>query len=636
MKQKKIHILLFLGIMIPLFGCKPESRELPKIPIEDFFRNPLKTNFHLSPDGQYISYLKPYKQRLNLFVQKIGSSDTVQITKYVDRDIHNYRWINKDRIVFLKDKNGDEKYKLFVVKVDGTELKQLTPDGDTIVFLIDILKDRPDEILVAINERNHSVFDVYKINIINGGKILVAENPGNVTEWLTDHKGKLRIAISTDGVNHGIMFRKNEDEDFKLVYATNFKEILAPIFFTFDNKNVYMLSNIKRDRIALIEYDLEKNEELKTIYEHPEVDIEYVDYSKKRKVITDISFITWKREYVFFDDDKENLFRKLQTKLSGKEITIASMSDDEKKILVKTYSDKSLGSYYFFNIENEELIKLADVSPWLKEEYLADMKPIWYKSRDGLTINGYLTLPVKKEAKNLPVVINPHGGPWTRDIWGFNNEVQFFANRGFAVLQVNYRGSSGYGLDFMEAGFGEWGRNMQNDITDGANWLVKQGIADPNKIGIYGFSFGGFCALAGAAFTPNLYQCAASLSGIADVINFLNTIPPYWLPFREMLNEMVGDPEKDKEKLVKYSPYYNVDSIKIPLLIAQGVNDDRVDASMVTSMVQKLKKNSVPVDYILKDNEGHYFRNEENRVEFYQALEKFLQKHLKEKSKYLK
>jgi dipeptidyl aminopeptidase/acylaminoacyl peptidase len=268
---------------------------------------------------------------------------------------------------------------------------------------------------------------------------------------------------------------------------------------------------------------------------------------------------------------------------------------------------------------------------------MAEMKPITYTSRDGITINGYLTLPVGREAKNLPVVINPHGGPWARDNWGFNPEVQLLANRGYAVLQMNFRGSTGYGKEFWESSFKKWGQEMQNDVTDGAKWLIDQGIADPKRMAIYGGSYGGYATLAGITNTPDLYAAAVDYVGVSNLFTFMETIPPYWEPYKKMLYEMVGDPSTIDSVMMKAnSPVFNVDKIKSALFIAQGANDPRVKQSESDQMVEALKKNGVNVQYMLKENEGHGFRNEENRFDFYKAMVKFLDENLKEKEEEIK
>lgn len=316
-------------------------------------------------------------------------------------------------------------------------------------------------------------------------------------------------------------------------------------------------------------------------------------------------------------------------KLPGYEVVLAGFNKNEDKLIFRTYSDRSRGAYYYFDRTTKELTHLTDLTPWLKEEDLAEMKPISYTSRDGLTIHGYLTLPKGVKAEKLPVVVNPHGGPWARDTWGFNPEVQFLANNGYAVLQMNFRGSTGYGRAFWEASFKQWGLTMQDDITDGVNWLIDQGIADPERIAIYGGSYGGYATLVGLTKTPELYAAGVDYVGVSNMFSFMKTIPPYWKPMLDMLTEMVGDPVQDSLMLAQVSPALNADKIVAPLFVAQGANDPRVNKDESDQMVAALKARGIDVDYMVKDNEGHGFRNEENRFEFYRAMITFLDKHLK-------
>ena len=296
--------------------------------------------------------------------------------------------------------------------------------------------------------------------------------------------------------------------------------------------------------------------------------------------------------------------------------------------MVRAYSDRSLGAYYFYDQQKDHLEHIADVSPWIDEKDMAVMKPIKYTSRDGLIINGYLTIPNGLEAKNLPVIINPHGGPWHRDTWGFNPETQLLASRGYAVLKMNFRGSTGYGRDFWEKSFKQWGRTMQDDISDGVKWLIDEGIADPKRIAIYGGSYGGYATLAGATFTPELYACAVDYVGVSNLFSFMKTIPPYWQPFLEMMYTMVGDPEKDKEAMAAASPVFHTDRIVAPLFVIQGANDPRVNIDESDQIVASLRARNIEVPYLVKYNEGHGFHNEENRFEVYKAMVGFFAKHL--------
>lgn len=627
MKTKAFRIIFLILISLTLFASGLKGN-IPEIPVEEFFKNSEKTGYQLSPDGKYFSFLKPWKTRMNVHIQKIGESKVTRITNSEKSDIDGYTWVNNERLIYVQDKGGDENFKVYGVNLDGSNPKELTPFNKVRVGITDDLEHDPAHILITMNKRNKQIFDVYKLNVNDGKLKMVAKNPGNISGWVTDHKGKVRVALTTDGVNSSLLYREKESDPFKTILKTTFKESVSPLFFTYDNKYLYVSSNLKRDKAAIYKYDIANGKFLEKIFEHPEVDVSSLLSSDKRKKILGVSYNTDKRHYKFFDKSRAELQKTLESKLPGVEVAITSASKDENRMLVRTYSDRTRGAYYFYDMSSKKLKKIADVSPWLKAKYMAPMKPVKYKSRDGLTINGYLTLPVGVKAKNLPVVVNPHGGPWARDYWGYNPEVQLFANRGYAVLQMNFRGSTGYGRKFWECSFKKWGKEMQDDITDGVKWLIKKGIADPKRVAIYGGSYGGYATLAGITFTPDLYRCAIDYVGVSNLFTFMKSIPPYWKPYLEMLYEMVGHPEKDKKLLREGSPIFHVDKIKVPVFVAQGANDPRVVKSESDQIVDALKKKGIPVTYMVKDNEGHGFRNEENRFEFYRAITKFLNTHM--------
>lgn len=633
MKIKALVLLLALSLLLPFSALAQKNAQVksalpPLVPLKDFFRNPVKTSYSLSPNGEYLAFMQPWETRLNIFVEKIGTGQATRVTSAKARDIAGYAWKGDNRIVYVQDTGGDENFRLYAVSIDGSNPKDLTPFEKVRAQIIDRLEQNPNEILVSLNKREPRVFDVYRINVNTGEMQMIAENPGNYTGWATDWDGKLRIAVTTDGVNSTLMFRNNETDKFAPLVTTSFKETISPLLFTADNRQLYVATNIGRDKTAIVKYDPETKKELEKIYEHPEVDVNNLLSSRKRRAITGVSFTTDKTQYYFIDKQRADLQKDLERRLPGYEVRVAGFNDDEDKCLVRTFTDRSRGAYYFYDLKSKDFRKLADVSPWLNDQDMAPMKPIKYQSRDGLTIHGYLTLPKGVPARNLPVVVNPHGGPWYRDQWGYNPEVQFLANRGYAVLQVNFRGSVGYGRKFWEASFKQWGKAMQDDITDGVQWLIKQGIADPKRIGIYGGSYGGYATLAGLVFTPDLYAAGVDYVGVSNLFTFMKSIPPYWKPYLEMIYEMVGHPEKEKDLLTAASPVFHSDKIKVPLLIAQGANDPRVNKAESDQMVEALKKRGIEVPYIVKANEGHGFANEENRFDFYRAMEEFLGKHL--------
>ena len=610
---------------------KPETAAVPpKIPLRDFFKNPVSRGYDLSPDGQTLSFLQPWESRMNIFIRPTAGGEAKRLTNEKDRDIRNYAWKGNGFVVYAMDDKGDENFHLKRVDLKSGEVKDLTPFPKVRSEIIDDLADVSEtDVLITLNKRNPEVFDAYRLNVATGEMKMVAQNPGKVDRWITDHAGVIRAATQTDGVNTSLLTRPDEKTAFKMVLTTNFREAVNPQFFTFDNKNLYATSNIGRDKAAVVTIDPSNGKELEKLYENPDVDVDALAYSKKRKVVTFAAFDTWKTERKFFDKQSETMYKTLSEKLPGYEVEVVANDKAEDKFIVVASNDRSPGSRNLFDAKTATLTKLVDVAPWLKESELAPMKPVEYKSRDGLTIHAYLTLPLGREAKNLPVVINPHGGPWYRDTWGFNPEVQFLANRGYAVLQMNFRGSTGYGRKFWEASFKQWGQAMQDDITDGVQWLIKQGIADPKRVAIYGGSYGGYATLAGVAFTPDLYAAAVDYVGVANMFTFMKTIPPYWKPFLDMFHEMVGDPEKDKAMMEAVSPVMHAEKIKTPLFVAQGAHDPRVNKDESDQMVAALKKRGVEVEYMVKDNEGHGFHNEENRFDFYGAMEKFLAKYLK-------
>jgi len=624
-----------LSCVLPLAStaCAAESGEdsssvPPVLPMEDFFRNPEVGAFSLSPDGAKLAFVKPWERRMNVYVRDIETGAEKRVTSATERDIAGFFWKGSDRIVYIQDKGGDENFHIYLTDIEGKASRDLTPFDGVRAGVLDDLEEDPEHMLLEMNRRNPEVFDVYRCELATGELTQIAENPGNITGWLTDHDGRLRVAYETDGVNSSLLYRPTEKDEFKTLVTTNFKDSFLPLMFGYDNKLLYVASNLGRDKIAVYTFDPDANKTRDLVFEHPDVDVASLISSKKRKVITGVVYTTDKSRYHFFDKDRKELQDTLEKFFPGYEVAVTGMDDDERRATVRVYGDRTRGGSYLFDRQSNSLTKLADHSPWLKETEMAPMEPIQYTSRDGLTIHGYLTLPLGVASRDLPLVVIPHGGPSARDEWGFDSEAQFLANRGAAVLQVNFRGSTGYGKKFWQAGFKQWGRAMQDDVTDGVEWLVKQGIADPKRLAIYGGSYGGYAALAGATFTPDLYACAVSYVGPSNIFTLLESIPPYWEPYREMEYEEIGHPVKDKELLESISPVLHADKIRIPLFVAQGANDPRVKKAESDQIVEAVRKAGKDVVYMVKDNEGHGFRNEENRFDFYREMGGFLKKHL--------
>lgn len=606
-----------------------------QIPLEDFFRNSERTGYQLSPDGSYISYMAPYKDRLNVFVRRVDETDehAIRITNETERSVAGYMWADNQRLLYMKDTAGDENYQLYGVHRDGSDDRAYTAFNGVRTSLIDDLEEQQGVVMIGMNKRNPEVFDPYRLNIETGELTLLAENPGNIQGWMTDHDGRLRVATAiVDGVNTQILYRDTENEPFRPVLTTNFRDVVSFMEFTPDNKEVYAATNLHRDKTILVRMNPATCEELEVLYENERYDIASISYSRKRKKLLSV-YCTGHKEPVrhYFDAEEEQLRQRIKAHFPNQRYGIADTDKAEENYLIYVGGDRTRGNYWHYNALTDKAKKIADLAPWIKSDEMNAMHPVCYTTRDGLQIEAYLTLPdglTPDTAKHLPIVVNPHGGPWARDCWGYSSEVQFLSNRGYAVFQMNFRGSTGYGRQFLEASYKQWGLKMQDDITDGVKWLIEQGIANPNRIAIYGGSYGGYATLAGLTFTPDLYACGIDYVGVSNLFTFMQTIPPYWRPMLEMMYEQVGHPEHDADQLAATSPALHADKIKVPLFVAQGANDPRVNKAESDQMVEALRQRGVVVEYMVKDNEGHGFHNQENRFDFYRAMERFLKAHL--------
>ena len=631
MQRGKISIIV-IGIFIFQILIVKGVFSAPKvIPIEDFFENPKVTSFQLSPDGKQVAFIQPYQGRLSIFIKFLEEKEAQCITKNINKDIYFFYWKNKDTIIYLQDQDGDENFHLYCIDLKTGESKDLTPFKGVRVGLVDALANAEQEMLIFMNKENQEVFDVYRLNLQTGSVRLEVKNPGNYTGYVTDNQGLVRIACGKDTKTGDkvIYYRSNSKEPFRRILSCDYRDTFEPYFFTSDNKKIYAISTLGRDKKALVVANLEEDMKEQVIYAHSDVDIRGIAYSAKQKAILGVSYVTDRVHAHFFDKREAAFYHELHKKLGDCEISIVSEDQQEERFILLVHSDRISGIYYFYDTKTKKLQEMGRLST-LEEKQLAAMRPIQYRARDGMTIHGYLTLPQGMKEKNVPLIVYPHGGPWERDTWGYQADVQFLANRGYAVLQMNFRGSVGYGKEFLNAGNKEWGKKMQDDITDGVRWAIHQGIANPNKIGIYGSSYGGYAVLSGLTRTPELYACGIDLCGPSNLFTLLDSLPAYWRPNIKEFYERVGNPKLDAKLLQEVSPLFHVDKIRAPLLIGQGKNDPRVKVTESDQMVIALQNKGVPVTYILKENEGHGFQKEENRIEFYRAMEHFLEKNLKE------
>ncbi|WP_248924794.1 prolyl oligopeptidase family serine peptidase [Paenibacillus hamazuiensis] len=623
----RAQLVLFLNRAMP-----QSEQNGQEIPLTDFLRGSDRTGYDVSPNGKLTAYVQTYNNHNQLYVKKAGEDEGTRVTRLEKREIVGFFWFSDERIVYMTDLYGTENFHIHSVNADGTEDKDLTPfDGKRAELMdnISYLDGHEDDLLIRLNKISSRLFDVYNLNTKTGELKLVVENPGNVTSWLSDIYGRVRIAMATEGTDTKVLYRDKETGPFTPLLTASFGDSFIPVQFSLDGSELYALSNIGRDKLALVKFGLNTKQIIETIYENKDADVTDFVFSYKKKTILAVEYETDKLHYHYLDKEFEELNKEISDKLSGQQFVILGNPLPDTKVKLKTISDVSAGTYYFYNRKTKELEKIADVRPWLDKSKMAEMKAVSYSSRDGLTIHGYLTVPKGAEPKNLPVVMLPHGGPWLRDSWGFDPEVQLLASRGYAVLQVNFRGSTGYGKAFFNAGNKQWGQTMQNDITDGVQWLIREGIANPKKIAIYGASYGGYAALAGMTFTPDLYAAGVDYMGPSSLTTFLDSMPPYWEPDRGVMYARVGDPEKDKQMMDAYSPVLHVDNIKAPILFVQGADDPRVNKKESDQMVMALRKNGIDASYMIKNGEGHGFRSLDNRIDFYTALLKFLDNHLK-------
>jgi len=627
----RLRILFYISIISCLFSC--HKQEVRQIPISDFFKSPEQSVFRLSPDGKYISYLKAFKGKQNIVIRSLADGREHMATSLTDYSVREYSWTYNNQIVFIQDFISLDEYKMFVLDVSTSQTRELLSlEKGRIRILNNRNRQEPDIVTIIMNKRDPANFDVYRLNVKTGDLKPYLVNPGNITEWFPDDDGKIRLVKSTDGVDETVLFRPDDDSPFKPIIKNNFKNRVAPIAFTGTGNNFYALSNVNQDKTALVEIDANTGKEQKVILTCDKADIDRVDYSRNKHRLELAICQEEKPTEHFLNDDVKHIYDTLLNRLHNTEMVIVGRDSAEDKFIVFTYTDRNPGSYYLYETAETKLTKLGDINSGIKPEELCEMKPVSFRARDGLLINGYLTMPQGDQNTDLPVVVMPHDGPWrSRNTWGYSDEVQFLANRGYAVFQVNYRGSTGYGKAFFSAGLKQAGGKIQDDVTDGVKWLISQKIANPKKIAIFGGGFGGFSAINGISNHPELYNCAIVQYGLINFFTYIKDVPPYFKPRLQMMYEMIGNPETDAEQLRAISPVFHTDKIKSPLLIFQGARDETANISELNQFVRELKKQNVPVTYYLKQNERKFFRNEHNRKDMYTEIEKFLNNNMRGK-----
>ncbi|MFH2054919.1 MAG: S9 family peptidase [bacterium] len=626
-----LALILLLGIIQSCTGPKQELRIVSElIPREVIFGNPERVLPRLSPDGTLISFVAPVNDILNVWVGTMGADDARPVTKDTLRGIYNYFWAaDNEHVMYFQDKDGDENWRLYAVHLKSGEIRDLTPYDNVQVQLIGRDKNFPNELLIAMNQRNPQVHDVYHLDLTNGELLPVAENPGNAAAWVADADFQVRAALfATPEAGYNLMVRENDSSSWQKVLTWDSDDALTsgPVGFTKDGKHLYLFDSRDANATRLVELTLGSGEievlAADSIYDVVNVIVDPNTYEVQAAI-----FAKDKKEIVLLDETIRADFDTLQ-KLSDGELDLVARDDADRIWLVGFENDDGPLEFYSYNRATKEAKHLFDHRPRLNDYKLAAMKPFSFQSRDGLTVHGYITFPPDSVRQNLAMVLNVHGGPWHRDSWGLHPEAQWLANRGYICLQVNFRGSTGYGKRFLNAGDREWAGKMHDDLVDGVQWAIDQGYADPQRIAIFGGSYGGYAALVGATFTPDLFCCAVDVVGVSNLLTFINSIPPYWSSFRDVLYRRIGNPESDSEFLKSRSPLFKADQIKIPMLIGQGANDPRVKQAEAEQIVAAMQENGVDYEYMLFEDEGHGLTKAENRLKFYAAAEKFLATHL--------
>jgi dipeptidyl aminopeptidase/acylaminoacyl peptidase len=621
-----------LLILFCLSACNRDDTN-KIIPVNDFFKSQERMTYRISPDGKYISYLMLDGKNQNLYLEDVNTGKSLQVTNIEGMKINFYFWVNSNELIYYREIDPVlRRSDIFIINKDGSNERQLTNNEKSKIRVLEDQLIDDKYLLVSSNKRDSTVFDVYRLNVRNGKMEMAARNPGNITNWITDVDGKLRLATSSDGVNETFLYRSAENESFRPIMTNNFKTTLRPIAFAPERQNIiYAISDVNRDKSALVELDCNTGKEIKVLYGNDSVNVTDAQYSRKKRNISFVVYESWKKEKHFLDDSTKMLYKDLDKLLPNTESRIIDRDKAENIFIVRTFTDRNPGSVYLYFYQTGKLKKLSDLNSAIKEEEMSPMESISYTTRDSLTIHGYLTLPLNKKAKKLPVVVLPHDGPGSRNTWGYNPEVQFLANRGYAVLQVNYRGSAGYGKAFAASGFKQWGCKIQNDITDGVNWLIAKGIADPKRIAIYGTGFGGNIALNALYAKDHNYICAASNSGVINLFTYLKSIPPFMKPNLQMYYEVIGNPLTDVERMRHSSPLFQVDKINKPVFIAQNIKDPNINSGETLQFVKNLQKKNIPVTYLEIDGDFSFGKNIEQRQKLYTALEQFLEVHLKKK-----
>ncbi|KIC61401.1 S9 family peptidase [Chryseobacterium taiwanense] len=613
-----------------------------KYKVEDYFARPKASQFKISPDGQYLSYKEKDKDMKNhVYVKDLKSGKITKALVEKEDLIRSYGWLNKSRLFYTQDKGGNENIHLYAADIDGKNLKDLTPFEGITLGTIRLIKDT-DYVVVTMNKNNKQIFEPYKINFKTGEMTQLYENKdakSPIDDYIFDKDGNLRgYTVLENGLTTKTYYKDLQTGKFNLLKSTDWKDTFSVIGFNYNSKNkdeAYIVTNLDSDKARIVLYDLKKNAIIKEVYSNPTFDVSSISTAEKNRNY-ELDYINYngiKDEVIPVSTFYKEVYAKLKSEFGDKQYYVVSSDDNENKLLVVVSSDKLYGKYYEYDTKSKSLKLLFDLMPQLKEEDMAEMRPIEFKSRDGLTIHGYITLPkAALDGKKVPLIVNPHGGPQgIRDNWGFNPETQLFASRGYATLQVNFRISGGYGKEFQTSGYKQIGRKAMDDVEDGVKYAIQQGWVDKDKVAIYGGSHGGYATLMGLIKTPDLYSCGVDYVGVSNIFTFFDSFPEYWKPYKEMVKQIWYDLDNPEEaKIAKeVSPVFQIDKIKKPLFVVQGANDPRVNINESDQIVKGLRSKGFEVPYMVKYDEGHGFGKEQNRLDFYKSMLGFFAENLK-------
>ncbi|KOS06110.1 peptidase S9 [Flavobacterium akiainvivens] len=613
-----------------------------KYSVEDYFKKPAQSSFQFSPNGLYFSYKERDATGKNhVYVKNTTTNEVKRVIEEKDQLIRGYFWKGNNRLLFMMDKGGDENYHVYAVNLDGSNLKDLTPFDGVRAGVSHILKDQGDFVIMDMNKDNPQVFEPYKVNINTGEYTRLFENkdPQNpIMGYDFDKDGELKAYTQQQNATETVLFyRTAKDKPFEEVNRNSWKTDFYIISFDYTTPNpndAYILTNKFGNTREILLYDFGTRKTIKKVFSDKTFDVDGLTTSRKRGYEVDYYFYSGEKDVtVPVSATAKKIHARFKKQFGDKDFTITGITDNEDKYLVYVGSDKLYGVYYFYDATKDTFKEIMNLAPQLKEEDMAEMRPIKFKSRDGLTIYGYLTIPKGASKTNkVPLILNPHGGPYgVRDSWGFNPETQLFASRGYATIQVNYRGSGGYGKEFFLAGNKQIGRNMLNDLEDGVAYAKTLGFIDENKVAVYGGSYGGLATLGSLVKTPDLYTCGVDYVGVSNLFTFFKSFPEYWKPFLGQVYEQWYDENspEDQKIMTAVSPALNVDKIKKPLFVVQGANDPRVNIDESDQVVQNLRKRNIATPYMVKYDEGHGFGHEGNQIEMYKCMMGFFVQHLK-------